>query len=108
MNLPSDLLNEIKEQNLSYLVLAQRLLQQDREMGMYRLGFSSEVASIIEKLTFAQVVKLATSTTLLCRFRFDDHAILAALADKGVKSTPTVLATHAAIVLAGQSAEQVN
>ncbi len=99
----ASLLGEVKDLNLSYLVLAQRMLREDRVAGMYRLGFSDEVASVIEKLTMAQIVRLSLSNQLLCRFRFDDRAILGALADKG---RPALVShAHAAIVLAGQDAE---
>ena len=37
-------LAEIREVNLSYLLLAQRLLQEDRVSAMYRLGLSEQVA----------------------------------------------------------------
>ncbi len=37
-------LEEIREVNLSYLLLAQRLLQEDRVSAMYQLGLSEQVA----------------------------------------------------------------
>ncbi|WP_175939038.1 flagellar transcriptional regulator FlhD [Caballeronia sp. BCC1704] len=75
-------LAEIREVNLSYVLLAQRLLREDRVLAMHRLGLSDEVAEIVSSLTLAQAVKIAASSHVLCRFRFDDHAILASLADK--------------------------
>jgi len=69
----------IREINLSYITLAQRLLQEDRAVGMLRLGLSKEVADILVNLTLAQVVKFAASNHLLCSFRFNDHAMLSAL-----------------------------
>ncbi|KND54713.1 Flagellar transcriptional activator FlhD [Candidatus Paraburkholderia kirkii] len=77
--------------NLSYLLLAQRLLHEDRVSAMYRLGLSS--------LTLTQAVKVASSSHLLCRFRFDDHTILSSLADKDKSAALTQ--AHAAILLAG-------
>jgi flagellar transcriptional activator FlhD len=53
----------------------------------------------------AQTVKLAASNQVLCRFRFDDHAVLSALADKG-KSSAVALA-HSAILMATQRVEQL-
>lgn len=103
----SELHDEIRELNLSYLVLAQRMLREDREAGMYRLGISVELAEVIEKLTLAQVVKLSASSILLCRFRFHDHAVLSALADKGARAPERTAAIHQAIVLAGQPVEGV-
>ncbi|POR49815.1 flagellar transcriptional activator FlhD [Paraburkholderia eburnea] len=99
---PSDMLSEIKEVNLSYLLLAQRLLREDRPTGMFRMGISAQLADVLANLTFAQTARLAASNQLLCRFRFDDHAILGALADKGKSAQ-----THSAILMAGQSVERV-
>lgn len=101
----SEMLTEIKEVNLSYLLLVQRLLREDKAMGMFRMGVSQEMADVLSNLTLAQTVKLSASNQILCRFRFDDHAFLSALADKG-RSAATTLA-HAAIVMAGQPAESL-
>jgi flagellar transcriptional activator FlhD len=76
-------LAEIREVNLSYLLLAQRLLQEDRVAAMFRLGLSERVAEVVSALTPTQALRVASSSHLLCRFRFDDHAILSSLADKG-------------------------
>lgn len=70
---------EIHEINLSYLVVAQRLIREDRAEAMMRLGVGREVAEILEMLTMSQLLKLAASSFLLCRFRFDDHAMLSTL-----------------------------
>jgi flagellar transcriptional activator FlhD len=77
----NDTSESIREINLSYIMLVQRLLQKDRTAGMLRLGLSSEVADILAALTLAQVVKFAASNHLLCSFRFNDHAMLSALTD---------------------------
>ena len=75
----NDTLESIREINLSYMMLVQRLLQKDRSAGMLRLGLSKEAADILVALTLAQVMKLAASNHLLCSFRFNDHAMLSAL-----------------------------
>jgi flagellar transcriptional activator FlhD len=104
----SGLHSEIRELNLSYLLLAQRMLWEDREAGMYRLGFSAELADVIANLTMAQIVRLSASATVLCRFRFNDHAVLSALTDKGAKAPEQVTGIHHAVVLAGQPVEQLD
>ncbi len=60
-------LAEIREANLSYLLLAQRLLHEDRVAAMYRLGLSEQVAQVLGSFTLAQAVKVASSSHLLCR-----------------------------------------
>jgi flagellar transcriptional activator FlhD len=105
MSATSEMLSEIREVNLSYLLLAQRLLREDKPMGMFRMGISGELADVLINLSLAQTVKLAASNQVLCRFRFDDHAVLSALADKGKSSA--VAQAHSAILMASQPIEQV-
>jgi flagellar transcriptional activator FlhD len=77
-------LNDIREVNLSYLLLAQRLLRDNYAAGMYRLGFDEDVADIVLRLSPAQLVKLASSSSLICRFRLDDYELLSALTQDAV------------------------
>lgn len=74
-------------------------------MGMFRMGISQELADVLGNLTLAQTVKLAASNQMLCRFRFDDHALLSSLADKG--RSDVVAHAHSAILMAGQQVEGV-
>ncbi|HTH59979.1 MAG TPA: flagellar transcriptional regulator FlhD [Paraburkholderia sp.] len=104
MDRSSETLDSIREINLSYIMLAQRMLREDKPVGMFRLGLSSELADLIAGLSLAQIVKLAGSDQLLCFFRFDDHAMLSALTQTSKHAD--VASTHAAILLAGQSASQ--
>jgi len=75
-NSESNFLNDIQEVNLSYLMLAQRLLQQNLHVGMYRLGIDEDVAETILNLSPAQIVRLASSSSLLCAFRLNDYDLL--------------------------------
>jgi flagellar transcriptional activator FlhD len=100
------LTNEIREANLSYLMLAQSMIRDDRAAAMYRLGISEEVASIIEGLTPAQVVRMASSTMLLFRFRFDDTMIVDMLSDYG--RGKLMAGTHAALLMSAQPAAGIN
>lgn len=105
MSASSEMLSEIKEVNLSYLLLAQRLLREDKAMGMFRMGISAELAEVLANLSLAQTVKLSASNQMLCRFRFDDHAFLSSLADKGRGSG--VAHAHSAILMASQPIESL-
>ncbi|MFO1282248.1 MAG: flagellar transcriptional regulator FlhD [Burkholderiales bacterium] len=97
------LLDEIREANLSYLLLAQRLLRTDRAEALYRLGIGEEIAGIIDQLTTSQLVRVAGSSQLMCRFRCEDRLVWDLLAthsrDRGVS------AAHAAIVMNSALAE---
>ena len=52
------MLDDIREANLTYLILAQRLIREDRSEAMFRLGISEEVAEILANLATAQIVKI--------------------------------------------------
>ena len=96
------LLNEIRETNLAYLLLAQQMIRLDKATGMFRLGVSDDVAMILEQLSPGQILKMAASNMLLCRFRFDDRMILNLLTDHS--QTKPMMQSHAAVLMAGQPA----
>lgn len=73
------LLGDIQEVNLSYLLLAQRLLRDNFAAGIYRLGFNEDVAETVLNLSPAQMMKLSASNTLLCAFRLNDYELLSTL-----------------------------
>jgi flagellar transcriptional activator FlhD len=102
---PTDTYNDIKEVNLAYLMLAQNMVRSDREGAIFRLGISTEIADILERLTPGQVLKMASSDMLVCSFRFDDTLLLNLLSnherDRGVGQI------HAAILAAGKPVEAV-
>jgi flagellar transcriptional activator FlhD len=95
---------EIRETNLAYLVLAQHMLRQDRAQALYRLGIAEEVAAVIESLTTAQLLKLAASSMLMCRFSFSDNMVWNLLTSHSRDgAAPSGL--HASILMAGQPAQ---
>jgi flagellar transcriptional activator FlhD len=101
----SKLIDEIREINLSYLLLAQHLLAADRDAAMYRLGIKPDAAHILERLTPAQVTRMAGLDLLLCRFRCDDRTVLSLLSGHGEAVRRRLMApTHAALLLAEQPA----
>ena len=73
------LASDIQEVNLSYLMLAQRLLRENFAAGMYRLGFDQDVAETVLSLSPAQIVRLSASNTLICAFRLNDYELLSTL-----------------------------
>jgi len=97
------LLAELRETNLAYLMLARQMLRDDRHAALYRLGIGEDVADLLESLTAAQVSKMARSNMLLCRFRCDDRIILEMLCGYGKERM--MGDGHAAILLAGRPAE---
>ena len=73
----SELLKHIYDINLSYLLLAQRLINQEKASAMFRLGIDESMADALSQLTLPEMVKLAEQTNqLVCQFRFTDHNII--------------------------------
>jgi flagellar transcriptional activator FlhD len=100
------ILAEIREANLSYLMLAQSLIRADREQALYRLGVSEETATLIGALTPAQMMKIASGNTLLCRFRMDDDIVWSLLTSHGKSAAnESVSRLHASILMAGRHQE---
>ena len=102
MNMDS-MLDEIRDANLTYLMLAQALIRNDRAQALFRLGLSEEVADIIGALSAGQVLKIAASNMLMCRFRFDDQVVWNLLTSHGRERE--VSGVHAAILMSGRLAE---
>jgi flagellar transcriptional activator FlhD len=99
------ILAEIREANLSYLMLAQSLIRTDRDQALYRLGISEDSAALIVLLTPAQMMKIAASNTLLCRFRMDDDLVWNLLTNHGKSANDGTNRLHASILMAGRHQE---
>jgi flagellar transcriptional activator FlhD len=100
------ILAEIREANLSYLMLAQTLIRTDRDQALYRLGINENTAQMIGTLTPAQMMKIAAGNTLLCRFRMDDELVWSLLTSHGKSAANEgVSRLHASILLAGRHQE---
>ena len=100
-----NLMDEVRDINLSYLMLAQRMVREDQAMAVYRLGISQEIAQLIDRLSTAQLLKLASSPMMLTRFRFDDGAILGMITHDSKERQ--LAHAHSAILLAGQPVEEI-
>ena len=99
-------LAEIREANLSYLMLAQSLIRQDKEQALFRLGVSEDTAALIGTLTPAQMMKVASGNTLLCRFRMDDDIVWNLLTNHGKGAANDGMSRlHASILMAGRHQE---
>src|SRR3954463_5534645 len=102
----TQILAEIREANLSYLMLAQSLIRSDRDQALYRLGVSEDTANMIGALTPAQMMKIASGNTLLCRFRMDDDLVWGLLTSHGKNAAnESVSRLHASILMAGRHQE---
>ncbi|MFJ3046364.1 flagellar transcriptional regulator FlhD [Herbaspirillum chlorophenolicum] len=102
----NDMMAEIRDANLSYLMLAQQMVRSDKPTAIFRLGISAEIADLIEGLSNAQIMKLAATNMMLTRFRFDDSAILGMLTN--YNKDKSLAQSHAAILMACQPSEQIS
>lgn len=101
------ILAEIREANLTYLMLAQTLIRHDKAEAIFRLGINEDAADILASLSAAQVMKIASRNTLLCSFRVDDSLVWGLLTNHntskvGNDATNTL---HANILMAGRVSE---
>lgn len=101
----NDMIAEIRDANLGYLMLAQQMIRFDKATAIFRLGISEEIADMIEGMNNAQILKLAGTNMMLARFRFDDGAILGMLTSH--QKERSLAHSHAAILMAGQPIEAI-
>ena len=101
------LTTEIREANMTYLMLAQRVIRKDKAEALFRLGISEESATLIATLSPAQIMKIASSPMLLCRFRVDDDMVWNLLTNNSANKVDNDATTklHASILMAGRFAE---
>ncbi|TDO16760.1 MULTISPECIES: flagellar transcriptional regulator FlhD [Halomonas] len=66
-----NLIDEIHELNLAYLLLAQRLINDDRASALFRLKIDDEMADLILELSARQLARLSRINQLLCHFGHD-------------------------------------
>ncbi len=104
--MPTDkLLDEIRDLNLSYLVLAQAMIRQDKAQALYRLGMSEGVADIVLALSTQQLVRVASRNHMMCGFRFDDEVVWSLLGEHGAAAPQaSASALHASVLMAGRHA----
>lgn len=62
--------------NLSYLLLAQRLINQDRFSAGFCLGIDNDLIDILRDLSLPQLIQIASTDRIICRLRIDDEAVL--------------------------------
>lgn len=98
-----EMLLEIKDANLNYLMLAQQMIRADKATAIFRLGISKEIADLLEGLSNLQLLKLSNTNMMLARFRFDDSDILSMLTSYSKDRTQAHL--HTAVLMSSQAAE---
>ena len=59
--LNEEIAREISEINLAYILLAQKMVKQDKAASMIRLGIGSKLADMLANMTITQIIKLSNS-----------------------------------------------
>jgi len=95
----------IREINLTYLMLAQQMIKKDKPAAIFRLGISKDMVEVVGNLTPSQIIKMAASNMLLCRFRFDENLLLNLLTD--FNKDRLMSQAHAAILMSAQPVEEL-
>jgi flagellar transcriptional activator FlhD len=101
------MMNEIRETNLAYLMLAQTMIRADKSQALFRLGLSEEVADLVAQLSPQQLVRIAAQNVMMCRFRFDDEMVWGLLTSHGRTvegDDSSASRLHASILMASQYA----
>lgn len=93
------LLDDLQDLNISYLLLAQRLINADRPAAMLRLKLAPSMADFLGALGSRQIVQLAKSGQLAFRPVLDDASALDRIIERPLDDDMARL--HAALLLAG-------
>jgi flagellar transcriptional activator FlhD len=100
------LLEEIREANLTYLLLAQQMIRQDKAQALHRLGITEHVAEIVANLSTGQILKIAGTNMLMCQFRFDDQIVWDLLTSHGDDRSRSMMSgVRATMLMSDQLAE---
>ncbi|MDT8879173.1 flagellar transcriptional regulator FlhD [Halomonas saccharevitans] len=98
----NSLIDEIHEMNLAYLLLAQRLINEDRVTAKFRLKIDDEMADLLQELNARQLTRLSRVNQLLCHFGHDSAEQLRQLTHNPREQGLTQF--HASLLMASRSA----
>ena len=98
------ILSEIREANLTYLTLAQNVIRVDGAAAADRLGVTAEAASMISLLSPAQMIRIASGNTLLCRLTMTDDIVFDLLTNHGKRSANDEAARNSVRALTREAA----
>jgi flagellar transcriptional activator FlhD len=101
------LTNDIRDLNLSYLMLAQAMIRKDKAQALFRLGISEDVSDLISAMSPQQLVRASSRNLMLCAMRFDDEVVWGLLTDRHAPrqtEDSTASRLHASVLMAGHTA----
>jgi len=86
-------------------MLAQQMIKENKAAAIFRLGISQDLVELLSDLAPTQVIKMAASNMLLCRFRFDEQFLLNMITDHD--KDRLMSKAHAAILMSAQPVEEL-
>ena len=92
-----ELLEEIQDTNLTYLMLAQRLLKEDYAAAQFRLKLDDDMAKLLMSLSTKQLSRLARTNQFLFRLCFDNADQVQKTV--GEKRDSAMMQTHASLLM---------
>jgi flagellar transcriptional activator FlhD len=103
--------NEVRDLNLSFLMLAQSAIRTDKPQALFRLGLSEHVADLVGQLSPQQMLRIASRNQTMCTVRFDDELIWGLLSDSHAphgNAEGNADRLHASVLMAGRHTALVN
>jgi len=98
--LNEEITREISDINLAYILLAQKMVKQDRAASMIRLGISGKLADMLANMTITQIIKLSNSKFLIFSPRLNDEATAHVTGNEEKDSA--LQRAHMSILMTGQ------
>ncbi|MBC5785985.1 flagellar transcriptional regulator FlhD [Ramlibacter sp. USB13] len=95
----TDTSKEIADLNLTYMLLAQKLLREDKAAAMVRLGIGNELADLLAGMSLAETIRIASTNFMLCAFRLDEASVVKSVTQ--AERAPALQQAHLSILLAG-------
>lgn len=90
-------LKDIYRMNLSYLLLCQRLIREDKSVAQYHLGITNDVMSKLITLSLPQLLNLSSINQLIFRLHIESEKVIEILTrDSRIEALQPV---HAGIIL---------
>jgi len=104
--LNEEIAREISDINLAYILLAQKMVKQDKAASMIRLGIGSKLADMLANMTITQIIKLSNSKFLIFSPRLNDEASIHAVGNDEKDSA--LQRAHMSILMAGNQSATNN
>lgn len=98
--------SEIRDLNLSFLMLAQAMIRKDKAQALFRLGMSESAAELLQQMSTQQLLRVASRNLMLCTMRFGDDMVWGLLTESHAPRDADANADrlHASVLMASRSA----